>query len=239
MLFWSRLKEGFPEVEEKPPVSEVREEFEEDDLSTGLQVRWQFAEGTPSPRLWAKSSNGKHTIQIQADALMVNWERDASNPEYWPYQQRRDDFANKLNLLAQFLGDRQLGTLVPTTCFVTYINHIDYPAPAEYAALLQQLLTTWRKETSDGWLPPVERASLQFAFVMPEQRGRLYVNVAPGVRRRDKKRIVRLDLTARGAPRDGTLSAALDWIDLGHEWIVRGFASLTRPEMHQIWRRTQ
>jgi hypothetical protein len=28
-----------------------------------------------------------------------------------------------------------------------------------------------------------------------------------------------------------------DFFDLGHEWIVRGFADITTPDVHKIWER--
>lgn len=240
VLFWAQLRDQFPALEEKAPVDEVREEFGDDMRPGGMQVRWQLAEALPSPRLWAKSQDGRHTIQIQQDALLVNWERDpVSTAPYWPYADRRRDLADKLASLDCFLRDAQLGEVRPTSCFATYINHIEYERPDEFAGVLATVLTSWSNETSDAWLPSIEQCRLNLVFPFPEHQGRLHVNVAPGVRRKDKKRLLRMDLTARGIPSDNTIDAALSWIDLGHEWIVRGFASLTRPEMHKKWKRTQ
>lgn len=239
-LFWSTLRDEFPDVEEKPPVAEVREEFGENLPTPQSGIRWQIGTDFPSPRLWAKSTDRRHTIQIQTDALMVNWERAAPEATaYLPYKERRQDFADKLERLRAFLTDHELGDLIPTTCFVTYINHVEYAAATEFAPLLERMLTVWKNETGDGWLPSVEQASLKLAYAMPEQRGRLHVNVVPAIRHRDQARMLRVDLTARGVPHEQSISSALAWIDEGHEWIVRGFASLTRPEMHQQWKRTR
>lgn len=237
-LFWSRIADDFPLVEEKPPVDEVREEFGEDMTVRG--VRWQVSDAVPAIRLWAKSPDGRHTVQIQQDALLVNWERDPTTPDpYWHYEERRRDLAEKLGLLERFVRDAKLGEIHPTTCFATYINHIDYDDAEAFAPLLERLLAVWRNDTSDGWLPEIEYGSFRLAFRLPDQRGRLHVHVTPGLRRADKRRILRMVLTARGAPKESTVESALDWIDLGHEWIVRGFASLTRPEMHKLWGKTQ
>jgi uncharacterized protein (TIGR04255 family) len=238
--FWSIFRDQFPHLQEQSPVAEIREEFDSDSAGTSPRVRWQLGQMSPSPRLWAKSKDGKHTLQIQQDALLVNWERELANREqYRPYESRRKDFAEKINALDHFLRDKQLGTVQATSCVTTYINHIEYEPANEYAPLLQRLLTVWRNETSDGWLPRMEHAGLQMTFAMLDQQGRLHIQIVPGVRHRDNRHILRLDLTARGAPRDQSIEAVLDWIDLGHEWIVRGFASLTTPEMHQQWGRTR
>lgn len=239
VAFYSQHRDQFPKLEEKGSVEDVSEEFGEGNR-TGMQIRWQILEAPPSPRLWAKSLDGKHTIQFQQDALIVNWERDFEGPDtYWRYADRRRDFVDKLASLDQFLRDNQIGVLAPTTCFVTYINHVEYSSTAEFAPLLERMLMVWKNETSDGWLPAVEKASLNLAFAMPDRQGRLHVRVAPAVRRNDKKQIIRLDLAARSPRVGGTIAEALDWIDLGHDWIVRGFASLTRPEMHKQWQRVQ
>ena len=97
----------------------------------------------------------------------------------------------------------------------------------------------WQNTTSDDWFPGVEFATVKFSAVLPEQQGRLHVNAIPGVRQRDKKKILRLELTACGKPLESSIDASLSWIDLGHEWVVRGFTSLTRSEMHEKWGRTQ
>ncbi len=239
-LFWSRLRDTFPILEEKVPLEEIREEFGEERFASGAPIRWQLSEAPPSPRLWAKSNDGRHTMQIQQDALLVNWERDPrSLSPYWPYDKRRRDLFDKLAVLDSFLRESDIGELRPTSCFARYINHIEYDQAAEFPEVLGRLLTTWCNQTTDDWLPPVEQASLHLTFPFPEQRGRLHVDVSPGARRKDNQRVLRMNFTARGVPSEATIEATLNWVDLGHEWIVRGFTSLTRPEMHTVWSRTQ
>ena len=242
VLFWSSLREEFPDVEEKVNVEEVRESFGNAALSEGAQVRWQVSNEPPSPRLWAKSENGRHTIQIQRNALMVNWERDLSKPSelYIPFDDRRQGFKEKLTKLDEFFRSQDMGQVEPTSCFVTYVNHIECESEAEsYASVMERTLTTWQNTTSDEWLPDLETATLRFSAVFPDQQGRLHVNAIPGVRQRDNKKTLRLELTARGEPLESSIDASLSWIDLGHEWVVRGFTSLTRSEMHEKWGRTQ
>lgn len=239
-LFWSQFKDQFPTVIEKPPVDETREEFGVEVAQAHSIIRWELTEELPSPRIWGKSRDGKHTIQIQSDALFVNWERDASNPDkYWHFDSRRQDFAEKLRNLESFISQAGIGAIEPTSCFVTYVNHVELLEKGDLATTLSRLLTFWSNETSDGALPLADNASLKFSFAWPENRGRLHVSVIPGFNRKEKKFLIRLELTARGAPANATIPAALEWIELGHESVVRGFASLTRPEMHRLWGRTQ
>jgi hypothetical protein len=46
-----------------------------------------------------------------------------------------------------------------------------------------------------------------------------------------------LTLTARGRPIGEGIEGALAMLDIGREWIVRGFASVTTRTMHDVWRR--
>jgi hypothetical protein len=57
----------------------------------------------------------------------------------------------------------------------------------------------------------------------------------PAIRRTDAKEILQLNLTARGKPESSTLQHLLDWLDLGHEWIVNGFTDFTTKAMHDHW----
>lgn len=125
----------------------------------------------------------------------------------------------------------------PNQCEVTYVNHVDLIEGRTTAGMLDRLLVGWKLETSDGWLSGAESRGLSATFVMPEQRGRLYVEAHPAVRKDDRTEIIRLTLTARGAPRAAGLQDVREWLDLGRERVVRGFTSLTTAEMHKIWRR--
>ncbi|HEY5315541.1 MAG TPA: hypothetical protein VIK18_23625, partial [Pirellulales bacterium] len=199
-------------------------------------VRWQVAPS--SPRLWAKSADGNHTVQLQQDALFANWEYGPNQRGlYLNYADRRADFGEKLHSLDRFLSRRGFGRVQPTSCFVTYVNHVESDAAASSSSSLQRVLTFWKSETSDDWLPPLESLTAKLSFAMPDKLGRLHVDIAPGVRHADKKHIIRLDLMARGTPGEGTIDSALAWLDMGHEWIVRGFTSVTHREMHGLWER--
>ena len=100
-------------------------------------------------------------------------------------------------------------------------------------------LTVWTNQFSDGFLHEPDKLTLGFAFPMPDNAGRLNVNLTPVVLPKDRRQVLRLDLTARGQLKTKDIPGALSAIDLGHEWVVRGFASLTCPEMHQVWEREQ
>lgn len=240
-LLWERcFRAQFPKLEERPPVEEVREPFGEERLAPPM-IRWQVFDRPPAPRLWAASASGEHVIQIQRNGLFANWLKRGEGVAYRPYLERRQEFSQQLSQVEEFLREEEIGQLEPTSWNVTYINHIDYEGLDEVGAAAARTLTVWANQFSDDWLPRTDKVLLDFAFPMPNNAGRLNVNLKPAVVLSDKRQVLRLDLTARGQLKKESrdVASALAGIDLGHEWIVRGFASLTRPEMHQLWERIQ
>jgi len=63
--------------------------------------------------------------------------------------------------------------------------------------------------------------------------GRLHtVTVQPAKRISDGQPMFLFELTARGLIGEGS-----DFFDIGRKWIVRSFAELTTPAMHEVWGR--
>ena len=238
-LLWDRcFRAQFPKLEERPPVEEVRERFGEERL-TPPAIRWQVFDRPPAPRLWAASENGRHVVQIQKNTLLANWLKTGEEAVYRPYLERRQEFSRQLSQVEEFFHEEEIGQLEPTSWIATYINHIDYEGLYDLGPAVARTLTLWTNQLSDDWLRTTDSVMLDFTFPMPDNAGRLNVNVKPVVVLSDKSQVLRLDLTARGQVKTKDVPSVLDGIDLGHEWVVRGFASLTRHEMHREWERTQ
>lgn len=238
-LLWDRyFREKFPNLEERPPVHEFCERFGEE-RSAPLVVQWQVSDRPPTPRLWAAAENGQYVIQIQKNGLFSNWLKTGGETVYCSFAKRREEFSGQLDHVVRFFYDEGIGQFEPTSWSVTYVNHIDYEAIANVGSAAAKILTVWTDQYSDDWLPAVDKLVLDFAFPMPDNAGRLNVNLKPVVMLSTKQSVLRLDLTARGQLKKNDVESALAGIDLGHEWIVRGFTSLTHSEMHQEWERTQ
>jgi len=238
-LLWERFfRSRFPTLEEHPPVPEVTERFGEERFDSG-KPRWHISQRPDPLRLWAASEHGQHVIQVQKNAIFANWRKTDGEVPYRPYAERRQEFSQQLEQVDQFFREEGMGRLEPTSWSVTYINHFECGRLEEVGQTAARTITVWTNEFSDNWLPRPDRVIMDLAFPMPDNAGRLNVNLKPVVKRETKTPLLRLDLTARGRPKAKHLQSALDGIDLGHEWIVRGFASLTRPEMHGVWERIQ
>ncbi|MCR4413233.1 MAG: TIGR04255 family protein [Thermoguttaceae bacterium] len=239
-VLWDRhFRDRFPNLEERPPVEEEPERFGEDRLAEGPAVRWRVMDQPDVARLWATSKTDEHVVQFQRNAFLANWLKTGDDTSYRDYVDRREEFRQQLECLDRFAVERELGPIEPTSCWVTYVNHIDYEGMDQIGPALARLLACWTNETSDGWLPNPDNVVVNWGFPMPDQSGRLRVQLRPIARRNDKKEMLRLELSARSSAQKREIGEALAWIDLGHKWVVRGFASLTRPEMHRLWERIQ
>ena len=70
--------------------------------------------------------------------------------------------------------------------------------------------------------------------------GRLHISVKPAFDvSDDNKPILVLSITARGVPEKHSVHDVLAFIDKGREMIVRGFTSVTTPELHECWGRVK
>jgi hypothetical protein len=103
------------------------------------------------------------------------------------------------------------------------------------------VLRNWSALRDSSFLPEAEDGAIRLRFVIRDRGvtpiGRLHVALQPGWKKADNSPILLMNLTARGAPLGEGISGAFDFFDLGHEWIVKGFADLTTAEMHRAWER--
>jgi uncharacterized protein (TIGR04255 family) len=122
-------------------------------------------------------------------------------------------------------------------CEVTYVNHIHLGQGWKSYGELKNVIACWSGEISGSFLPEPESVNIGTRYVLPDGKGRLHVLMQPAIRRTDAKEILQLNLTARGKPDSSASQHLLEWMDLGHEWIVKGFTDFTSKTMHELWGR--
>lgn len=99
------------------------------------------------------------------------------------------------------------------------------------------MVSFWSGASSGDFLPEPESVNIGARFVLPDKKGRLHMEMQPAIRALDAQEILQLNITARGKPESSNLEKVLEWFELGHEWIVRGFTDFTAKDMHNFWRR--
>jgi uncharacterized protein (TIGR04255 family) len=232
-LFWQRIRTDFPEVSVQPSLGSEIETFDKPRMVIGPQLALV---NSPEVRCWFYDSKGDQLVQVQHDRFVHNWRR-AQDQAYPSYDLVKPRFESNWGTFCRFLSDEGLSAPDVVQCELTYVNHFEAGREWQSMGDVAEMLSPWSGEFSGNFLPNPEAVQIGASFLMPDGRGRLRISLQPVMRTADRKEILQFNLVARGAPASSNLASILEWFDLGHEWIVRGFADLTSPKMHSLWQR--
>ncbi len=239
-LLWAEFRDRFPVTRDQAPLPHVVEEFgQHRPFRVGLEI---LASDAPSlPRCWFLNAVGSQLIQVQPDRLIHNWRKMDEGDEYPHYTPLRDRFREELEQFRRFLEREGIGELVPDQCEITYVDQFAAGEGWERHGQLERVLTVWSAEYSDDFLTEPESVELTVRYTIPgangDPAGRLHLRVEPAYRLGDNAPILLLRTTARGRPLGDGIDGAMRFLDLGHEWAVRGFVSITTRQMHEQWKR--
>lgn len=236
---WSLFRDEYPRHELQPVLPAVFERF---DLpsSDAFQIGLDLAQ--PQARCWFLSQDETRLIQVQADRFLLNWRKVRGQGIYPRYEKMRDLFLKAVEAFRGFIRSEGLGDLTPNQCEVTYVNHLEqgkgWMRPSEVAAIFPGFTGHW----SSGFLPAPEDVRAALRWVIPgaaeaQPVGRLHVQIEPRYRRDNQPALLSMTLTSRTRPLGPEVDGAMRSLDLGREWIVKGFADLTSKAMHKLWER--
>lgn len=238
---WERFSDGFPKVEEHPPLDPIVEQLKMGPQSRRIELTvMQLPEVS---RYFFVSGSGKELIQAQPDRFGHNWRKTGEGDEYPRYEKIREQFRDNLNVFCGFLAEKKLGPFLPRQVDITYVNHIVAGNGWEDFGDIQRVVNVQSLQYSDQFLQPPESISHSERHLIRLEDesavGRLHIIMEPAFRISDKKPILNLQLIARGFPITEDIEGVMSFLDLGRESIVKAFASFTTQEMHEIWGRTQ
>jgi uncharacterized protein (TIGR04255 family) len=229
--------DGFPRLEEKAGYEAPTEAFGPG--ASVQKVSLELLSGPPPTRYWLLNEVGDELLQIQPNWLAANWRKVAPEAEYGRWGSRWDAFASWLGRVEGLLTSA--GGLHHEQVEVTYINHIERAGVWETHADAASVFS-FVTPIAGKFLPAAERMASDAAFVIADREGaplgRLHATATPAFKRPTGEPIFVLNLTARGKPPTPDVAGVRAFAELGHEWIVRGFADLTTPEMQTAWQRT-
>jgi len=239
-LLWGRyFKEKFPHTDDQPRL-EARREILDADEAEKLKYHVELSNTAPLNRVWFLDKAGDELLQIQEDYIAHNWRKQGAEP-YPRYEAIRGNFHRELELLEQFVREESLGDLSYTQCEITYVSHIEPSSIWKTHGELGRVVTVFNPVYSDGFLnePEGVQFALRYRIIDHEgnARGRLHLSLDSVHRGRDRAPIFVLRCTARGEPIGEGVKGVLEFLDLGREWAVRGFTSVTTEEMHRLWDR--
>lgn len=235
-MYWAKIRADYPEFSIQPPIAHIIEQFEEEQKQVSPQIGFEFI-AAPEVRYWFIDPPKNRLIQVQKDRFIHNWRKLKDDDIYPRYDHLKPKFKEEWQRFCQYLEDEKIGIPDVNQCEVTYINHIEVGKGWKSLGDVDKVFSYWTGKASEAFLPKPEKVDLNVRYVMPEKKGRLHIVMRPAIRPQDAKEILSLELTARGRPNSSRLEDILEWFDLGHECIVRGFTDFTTKEMHKIWGR--
>lgn len=231
-MYWRGIYDRFPKTEERVELPRIVEPPPQQ-LPSGVGIQFEALEAPPAPRFWFANEKGTELIQVQKDRFIKNWRKTGDGDEYPRYESVRDGFDRDFSGFREFVSKRQLGEVRVNQCEVTYINHIFAGKGWETHADIDKVFTLWQ-QPSAAFPGRAQDTAFHSRFQIADSRGnfvgRLHVKVSPVIRPPDGCPMFLLELTARGQ-----IDESMSFFDLGREWIVRSFKSITTPMMHEIW----
>lgn len=232
-VLWDRWKGEFPDVEDQMPLPPVPiEEF--DALSRDA---FPFVIGPVPPRVWYKSEDRDQIVQLQRDRLVVNWSKSDARPEYPRYRKLRPVFEQVLGDYCRFIDSADTALPSIAQVVVSYMNPIAV-SEGNHTEQPHDVLTLWSGAHSDAFLPIEEDVQVQATYIIPgrdQPQGRLYVQLTTRPKESGHEADFMINVFARILNPSGSLEGALQALDLGHQWVVNGFTSITTDRMHVKW----
>jgi len=237
-LFWELIRADYPRCEEQAPI-ERKDEPEE--LLQAPQVTIKMLDKPPLCRQWFISPAGNDLVQLQADRLCVNWRKVREGDAYPRYNHMRGIFAKRWEQFCSFA--KAEGCEFPNVDLLemTYVNHIfkgeGWSSPKDIGQVFPAI--SFHEESA--FLPPPASLGCNMVFDVRGTQGRLHVSCRHAkLLEGDQRELFRLELVARGRPARAEPDGLLEWFAAAREWIVRGFADLTKQEIQdKEWGREQ
>jgi uncharacterized protein (TIGR04255 family) len=233
-LFWQKIRKEYPNVQVQPRIVseqglrlELKPEKSTLHLSGEIPVRWFYFH-----------RSNRRLVQVQTDCFIQNWRKRDKHDSYLHYAQLRPSFEQIWREFCRFLAGEKVDIPAVTECEVTYVNHIDKGSGWTSLRDLGQVLAPWSGDTSGKFLPSPELISLNAVYPIADRGGRLQFALQPGITPVGKETL-QLTVTARCKPASSDPSDVLKALDVGREWVVKGFTDFTSEKMHMIWGKTK
>jgi uncharacterized protein (TIGR04255 family) len=190
--------------------------------------------GGVEPRYWLVSDDDVYVVQVQRDYLAFNWRRREPGQEYVRYSTIRANFSEVSSTIQENLTAKG-GQLLPQRAELTYVNVIAPNAVWRSLSDIHRLIAIRFAESSS-----YEQLAFSYSKALYEQDGpwigRLHVALNPVYDwMKDEPRLT-LNITARsGNFSKPSIGAALNFLDVAHNYINSTFLDLLTAEAREMW----
>ncbi len=227
-LYWEMIRDRFPKVpEDHQRLRQVSERFP---VVSGLQeTQLTFSNVAIPNRVWFTAEDKSQIIQVQPNWFLYNWR----GGQYPSYRENNHTFLEELEKFRQFCHSEDLGELQPNLCEVTYVNRIAPNETESAITLFGNMFTGLKWKSSTGFLGEPEQTAFNRVWTIGENAGRLYAEASLALNSESKRDEVHLRMTGRVNHISGEMTTIADSIQLAHDWVVQGFASITESEIQK------
>lgn len=222
-LFWREIRDDFPSVQQRfPTVPPILPPMDTED-----------DEIFPMPRYWFIAGDDINLLQIQKDALMLNWRR--MNANYPGYSRIKAVFDRYYTVLSDFVATEFGIGLGITSCELTYVNVLE---PSE----LWSASRDTERVINSFWVPDAGLPLLvypdfncRFGYHVEDDL-RIDIAMRSGVAvQQPNIPTLAFEIKATGQPEPRTKSRADAWFDRAHDAVGKCFLHLTTSEVQKLW----
>lgn len=227
-LFWQTISDKYPNFEIYPPIENHRLA----PLATSYL-------GIHPVRCWLLTEERDKLIQIQHDRFLCNWRKNQSNSAYPRYESIKSEFQENWYAFCDFFKEHQINVPQVQECELTYINHLEKGKEWEDITDLPSVVKLWNSQIDNKFLPVPSFFGISTAYDLPNEQGKLNIQLNPGTREEDGKEIWQLRVSVLGRPKPSSLENIIQWFDEAREYIVLGFEDFTTEAMHELWQKKE
>ena len=180
-------------------------------------------------------------IQLQSDRLLLNWRRGAQNAEYPHFEVVSAEFRRIYQLFAEFCTGEKLGTIEPTRCEMTYVNHISNAQESGAPWQPEDWLRLWSGVTGPEWPVRSDGVSFNLKYRIREDADAplsYLVVSAQSLKLPHLKNVIpQVGITVLGRPSEASEAAVCAFHQMAHRQIVNCFTGITTENAHLHWGR--
>jgi len=193
------------------------------------------------PRTWFISADDSVLIQLQADRLLLNWRRGATNAEYPHFETVSGRFRAIYQQFEAFVADAELGTIQPEFCEMTYVNQFRPKDADGGLPNVRDILRLWPEPFGQEWNVRADAVRFQADYRMlpvnGESPGRLTASLNVANMQSIPSQVLQFELAARGRPLGDGFNGVIAFHERARENIVRYFAAVTTETAQNEWHR--
>jgi uncharacterized protein (TIGR04255 family) len=232
-LFWSTIRQNFPNANTTPKAPVFVESFDSAPVTDNMRLILPVE----LPRSMFRNDSGE-LVQLQDDRFGFNWIKVGEASPYPRYDATRKRFLKLYEQFANYIRERYQVDLELRQCEITNVNIILVSAFGKDFADMNAAFNVDAFDLGIVGVVP-ETYSRQRQYLINDESdaplGRLHLTINPVFRVGDLEPAFKFELTARSGPTIATISDALNFFDRAHDVINAAFMATVTPRMCELW----